>query len=91
MTILQGVYVYHPLGARPAKATGERPSKRRKVKTRDTESQQQNKVLPFVPLLNGHEAPETVQLRYNTYNEFWSKREVKIQVSLLQTHTSHDL
>ena len=34
-----------------------------------------------MPLLNGDENAESVQLRYDTYRELWSKQENKIQVS----------
>lgn len=77
----QGVYVYQP-GSKPEKAHGERPSKRRKVKAKDED--QRDEISPFVPLLDGHEALESVQLRYNTYKTLWSEQERKIQVSLQQ-------
>ncbi|TQB74860.1 hypothetical protein MPDQ_004091 [Monascus purpureus] len=72
----QGVYVYQP-GSKPEKAHGERPSKRRKVKAKDED--QRDEISPFVPLLDGHEALESVQLRYNTYKTLWSEQERKIQ------------
>lgn len=34
----------------------------------------------FVPLLNGDESAECVQLRYDTYKQLWSEQEHKIQV-----------
>lgn len=34
----------------------------------------------FVPLLNGDESTECVQLRYDTYKQLWSEQEHKIQV-----------
>ena len=35
-----------------------------------------------MPLLNGEEDAESVQLRYETYKQLWSKQENKIQVIL---------
>lgn len=74
----QGSYIYQP--PKHGKSAGERPSKRRKVSSttgRDDQADQQR----FVPLLNGDENAESVQLRYDTYQELWSKQENKIQVS----------
>ncbi|KAJ5804253.1 uncharacterized protein N7518_000556 [Penicillium psychrosexuale] len=71
-----GSYIYQP--PKHGKSAGERPSKRRKVSSttgRDDQADQQR----FVPLLNGDENAESVQLRYDTYQELWSKQENKIQ------------
>ncbi|OQE00606.1 hypothetical protein PENVUL_c049G00932 [Penicillium vulpinum] len=71
-----GAYIYQP--PKHGKSTGERPSKRRKVlstTSRDKRADRQH----FVPLLNGDEKAESVQLRYDTYQELWSKQENKIQ------------
>lgn len=59
---------------------GERPSKRRKVSS-TTDKDEQPDRQHFVPLLNGDENAESVQLRYDAYQELWSKQEHKIQVS----------
>lgn len=74
----QGAYIYQP--PKHGKSAGERPSKRRKVSStagRDEQADRQR----FVPLLNGDENAESAQLRYDTYQELWSKQENKIQVS----------
>lgn len=76
--ITQGAYIYQP--PKHGKAAGERPSKRRKVSSGvnlDKKPDGQR----FVPLLNGEENAESVQLRYDTYKKLWSKQENKIQVS----------
>lgn len=73
----QGVYVYQP--AKLGKASGERPLKRRKVGSSDRRDQQSGAQC-FVPLLNGEEASDCVQLRYDTYRQLWSEQENKIQV-----------
>ncbi|CAG7959445.1 unnamed protein product [Penicillium salamii] len=70
-----GAYIYQP--PKHAKAS-ERPSKRRKVSSGanlDEKPDRQH----FVPLLNGEENVESVQLRYDTYKQLWSKQETKIQ------------
>jgi hypothetical protein len=36
---------------------------------------------PFAHLLDGEETADSVQLRYVTFQEFWSKQEEEIQVS----------
>lgn len=64
----QGVYIYQ----------GERPSKRRKVAPTDHPHSDSH---CFVPLLNGEEPPDCVQLRYDTYKKLWSEQERSIQVS----------
>ncbi|KAJ5915386.1 hypothetical protein N7466_011319 [Penicillium verhagenii] len=72
----QGVYIYQP--AKAGKPSSERPSKRRKVSM----TQDPNEKLDgpgFVPLLNGEESADCVQLRYNTYKQLWSDQEHKIQ------------
>ncbi|CAG8007827.1 unnamed protein product [Penicillium olsonii] len=73
-----GAYIYQP--PKHAKA-GERPSKRRKVSSGANLDGQANRK-QFVPLLNGEEDAESVQLRYETYKQLWSKQENKIQVIL---------
>lgn len=75
--IAQGVYVYQP--AKPGKAPGERPSKRRKVISANDREQQPDAQC-FVPLLNGEETSDSVNLRYDTYRQLWSEQENKIQV-----------
>ncbi|CAG8376167.1 unnamed protein product [Penicillium salamii] len=70
-----GAYIYQP--PKHAKAS-ERPSKRRKVSSvanLDEKPDRQH----FVTLLNGEENVESVQLRYDTYKQLWSKQETKIQ------------
>lgn len=74
----KGVYIYQP--AKPGKA--DRPSKRRKVSTGDNQEQPTKQT--FVPLLNGDESAECVQLRYDTYKELWSEQERKIQVGNME-------
>ncbi|KAJ5903778.1 Origin recognition complex subunit 3 [Penicillium tannophilum] len=72
----QGVYIYQP--AKAGKASGERPSKRRKV-SMNKDSVEKLDGPGFVPLLNGDESAECVQLRYDTYKQLWSEQEHKIQ------------
>lgn len=64
----QGVYIYQ----------GERPLKRRKFAPTDHPHADSH---CFVPLLNGEEPAECVQLRYDTYKKLWSEQEASIQVS----------
>lgn len=71
------MYIYRP--AKPGKASGERPSKRRKVASTENREQQIGAQC-FVPLLNGDETAECMQLRYDTYKQQWSEQEHKIQV-----------
>lgn len=71
------MYIYQP--AKPGKATGERPSKRRKVASTDSQETKSD-VQCFVPLLNGEENAESSQLRFETYKQLWSTQEDKIQV-----------
>ncbi|OKO94340.1 Origin recognition complex subunit 3 [Penicillium subrubescens] len=75
----QGVYIYQPV--KPGKATGERPSKRRKVSSTNNQGQRSD-VQCFVPLLNGEENAESSQLRHETYKQLWSAQEHKIQAIL---------
>lgn len=75
--IFQGVYVYQP--AKSGKATSERPSKRRKVSSIG-DGAQQSDAHCFLPLLDGEETAECVQLRHDTYKQLWSEQEDKIQV-----------
>ncbi|KAJ5628320.1 hypothetical protein N7490_010548 [Penicillium lividum] len=72
----QGVYIYQP--AKAGKASGERPSKRRKV-SMNKESNEKPDSPGFVPLLNGDESAECVNLRYDTYKQLWAEQEHKIQ------------
>ncbi|KAJ5213163.1 hypothetical protein N7449_000332 [Penicillium cf. viridicatum] len=71
-----GAYIYQP--PKHGKSAGERPSKRRKVSSTADKDEQPDRQR-FVPLLNGDENAESVQLRYDTYQELWSKQEHKIQ------------
>jgi origin recognition complex subunit 3 len=71
----QGAYIYQPKHGK----AGERPSKRRKVSGVNLDNKPNGQ--RFVPLLNGEESAESVQLRYDTYKKIWSKQENKIQVS----------
>ncbi|CAI7574808.1 unnamed protein product [Penicillium crustosum] len=71
-----GAYIYQP--PKHGKSVGERPSKRRKVSS-TTDKDEQPDRQHFVPLLNGDENAESVQLRYDAYQELWSKQEHKIQ------------
>lgn len=71
------MYVYQP--AKPGKASGERPTKRRKVSTIGSGGQKSD-AQSFLPLLNGEETAECVQLRHDTYKQLWSEQEDKIQV-----------
>ncbi|KAJ5166564.1 uncharacterized protein N7482_005345 [Penicillium canariense] len=75
----QGVYIYQP--AKPGKTPGERPSKRRKVSSTDNRGKQ-SIAQCFVPLLNGGESAECVQLRHDTYKKLWVEQEYKIQAIL---------
>ena len=80
---MKGVYIYQP--AKPGKATGERPSKRRKVSSTNNGNKAFDNQC-FVPLLNGDESAECVQLRYNTYKQLWGQQEQKIQVGQIGHH-----
>ncbi|KAI9934423.1 hypothetical protein ASPWEDRAFT_117815 [Aspergillus wentii DTO 134E9] len=71
----QGVYIYQP--AKPSKANGERPSKRRKVA--EDKKDQGDQLYPFAPLLDGDENAASIELRYSTYQKLWSEQEQKIQ------------
>ncbi|RAH76418.1 origin recognition complex subunit [Aspergillus japonicus CBS 114.51] len=71
----QGVYIYRP--ADKIKSSGERPTKRRKV-TRTNVPKAANS-RPFVSLLNGDEEAKSIELRYRTYQQFWSAQEAKIK------------
>lgn len=79
LTKTKGVYIYEP--AKVAKATAERPSKRRKVASTHNQ-EEQSLAQCFVPLLNGNESSESVQLRYDTYKKLWAEQENKIQAIL---------
>ncbi|KAJ5246995.1 hypothetical protein N7468_001978 [Penicillium chermesinum] len=72
----QGVYIYQP--PKPGKASGERPSKRRKVSS-TANPEHDTKVPSFMPLLNGAESADCVQQRYDTYKQLWAEQEHKIQ------------
>lgn len=71
----QGAYIYQP--PKHAKAS-ERPSKRHKVSS-GAHSDELTDRQRFAPLLNGEENADSVQLRYDTYKQLWSKQEGKIQ------------
>jgi origin recognition complex subunit 3 len=43
-----------------------------------------DKPSPFVPLLDGKETADQIDLRYKTYQAIWSEQEVQIQVRLMQ-------
>lgn len=73
----KGVYIYQP--AKPGKATGERPTKRRKVSSAGKEDQKTDSQ-HFIPLLNGEESAESVQQRLDTYKQLWTEQDDKIQV-----------
>ena len=73
----QGVYIYQP--SKHGKPSGERPPKRRKVGLADTRKQNFD-TQTFVPLLNGEESSESVQLRQIAYRQLWLEQERKIQV-----------
>ncbi|KAJ5121219.1 uncharacterized protein N7515_009180 [Penicillium bovifimosum] len=74
-----GAYIYQP--PKHGKSAGERPSKRRRVSaTTDGDDNSDRKC--FVPLFNGDEAAESVQLRYDFYQQIWPKQEHKIQAIL---------
>ncbi|EPS26008.1 hypothetical protein PDE_00944 [Penicillium oxalicum 114-2] len=75
----QGVYVYQPANA--GKTAIERPTKRRKVSSTDSQGQAVDAEC-FVPLLNGQESLASTQLRYETYKQLWSEQEGKIQAIL---------
>ncbi|KAJ5082001.1 hypothetical protein N7532_011044 [Penicillium argentinense] len=75
----QGVYIYQP--AKPGKPAAERAPKRRKVSSADKGEHTFNNET-FVPLLNGEESTESVQLRHETYEQLWKMQEDKIQAIL---------
>ncbi|KAL5337801.1 origin recognition complex subunit 3 N-terminus-domain-containing protein [Aspergillus crustosus] len=76
-TNTQGVYIYKP--ANTGKDHGERPSKRRKITQESKQLDTAVESCPFVPLLNGDETEESIQLRYRTFEQVWSVQEAKIQ------------
>jgi origin recognition complex subunit 3 len=82
------VYIYQP--AKPGKAAGERPSKRRKVSSTNDRGQRSD-VQCFVPLLNGEENAESAQLRHKTYKQIWSAQEHKIQVRIIPNAAAFSL
>lgn len=73
---IKGAYIYQP--TKTGKASGERAPKRRK--TSSTNISKPEEIRSFVPLLNGEENADCVQLRYDTYKKLWSEQENKIQV-----------
>ncbi|ODH39835.1 hypothetical protein ACO22_01778 [Paracoccidioides brasiliensis] len=74
----QTSYIYNPINK--AHFQTERPSKRRKVSSVSSSLHQNG--LPFAPLLEGEEDPESVKLRYNTFRVFWASQEQEIQAIL---------
>ncbi|KAJ5782221.1 Origin recognition complex subunit 3 [Penicillium paradoxum] len=74
-----GAYIYQP--PKHGKLAGERPSKRRKVSSITASDEKLDRKC-FVPLLNGEENAESVQLRYDSYQQLWPKQEHKIQAIL---------
>ena len=85
----QAAYIFDPDEAEDQDHQQQRPSKKRRVgsKRRSSaksagawESSQQAQTT-FVPLLNGAERPEFVQLREKLYEESWAKIDARIQVS----------
>ncbi|KAK2873454.1 hypothetical protein FQN49_002361 [Arthroderma sp. PD_2] len=73
----QGAYVYKPV-KKTSGANGV-SNKRRKVNHVSNDQSSGSDISPFVPLLNGHEAKESVKLRYELFQELWSDQERKIQ------------
>ncbi|KAF3482156.1 origin recognition complex subunit [Arthroderma uncinatum] len=73
----QGAYIYKP--ARKTGGANGVSNKRRKVGHASSNGRSGSDISPFVPLLNGHEAEESVKLRYDLFQELWSDQERKIQ------------
>lgn len=69
--------MYKPLGS--LNARDERPSKRRKVSK--PESSGDDASLPFAHLLDGKETADSVKLRYDLFQQVWSRQDDEIQVS----------
>ncbi|KAJ4320842.1 Origin recognition complex subunit 3 [Fusarium piperis] len=85
----QVAYVFDPEG--DGDGTRQKPAKRRRVSKQAQEaSEAVENSSPFVPLLNGAEKPELVQLRETLFQESWAKIGDRIE-GILQTSNSETL
>lgn len=68
----------------------QRPSKRRRMskQTEKTSSDTNNASSAFVPLLNGVEEPDFVQMRQRLFEQSWERIDGHIQVRTLLTSTN---
>ncbi|KAI8690735.1 hypothetical protein NCS56_00064600 [Fusarium sp. Ph1] len=83
----QVAYIFDPEGD----GTGQKPAKRRRVSKQAQEvSKAVENASPFVPLLNGAEKPELVQLRETLFQESWAKIGDRIE-GILKTSNSETL
>ncbi|EEQ35027.1 Origin recognition complex subunit 3 [Microsporum canis] len=73
----QGSYIYKP--AKKGSGVNGASNKRRKLNHVSSNRNLGSSISPFVPLLNGHEAKESVKLRYELFQDLWSRKERKIQ------------
>lgn len=83
LTSRKGVYVYNP-----AKATIDNaepsPKRRKTSKGSKINLPQTDAQSTFVPLLEGKEPSELVELRQSTFQRLWSVQEQRSKVSLRQ-------
>ncbi|EEU48429.1 uncharacterized protein NECHADRAFT_30596 [Fusarium vanettenii 77-13-4] len=83
----QVAYIFDPEGD----GTRQKPAKRRRVSKQAQEaSEAVENASPFVPLLNGAEKPELVQLRETLFQESWAKIGDRIE-GILKTSNSETL
>ncbi|KAH7274482.1 hypothetical protein MRS44_001193 [Fusarium solani] len=83
----QVAYIFDPEGD----GTRQKPAKRRRVsKQAQEDSEAVENASPFVPLLNGAEKPELVQLRETLFQESWAKIGDRIE-GILKTSNSETL
>ncbi|RSM10720.1 hypothetical protein CDV31_007096 [Fusarium ambrosium] len=83
----QVAYIFDPEGD----GTRQKPAKRRRVSKQAQEaSEVVENASPFVPLLNGAEKPELVQLRETLFQESWAKIGDRIE-GILKTSNSETL
>ncbi|RSL44648.1 hypothetical protein CEP54_014601 [Fusarium duplospermum] len=83
----QVAYIFDPEGD----GTRQKPAKRRRVSKQAQEaSEAVENASPFVPLLNGAEKPELVQLRETLFQESWAKVGDRIE-GILKTSNSETL
>ncbi|KAH8815106.1 origin recognition complex subunit 3 N-terminus-domain-containing protein [Xylogone sp. PMI_703] len=81
----QAAYVYNPTGNLDSR--GPRSTKRKVEKLKATqETHEPSKTTTFIPLLNGHETLDHVNIRKSLFNQTWSETEKKIRSILNETN-----